>query len=240
MALSVPKPATNDLIPVDRGNAYVVGTIAPINPSRGMVWVDTTTAGSPVIKIYDNGWIFGSALTGHRKLLASSVDTSGTTATTSQTRTTRVTLSGLAIGPSKPLELWIRCVNSSAVSGANRKNQIGLAYRPSGGGSSVDMGTFAGVIEVAATSVAFYTNWRILIPPRGMLSYGSNFDIERVNLGGGRTLGATTTGFASPRYTAASGKIPNATIDGFDISGWVVYSGETLWFDMVHLWEIDF
>lgn len=237
MPLSVPKPATNDLIPTDRGNAYVIGTVAPINPVQGMVWVDTTTAGSPIIKTYNTGWVYGSALTGHRTLLASNVG--GANSTTSQTRATILSLSGLAIPASTALELWMTFTNASSVAGANRKNQIGLAYRPSGGGASVDMGTFIGVQEPTSVSVPFNTLWRFTIPPRSMLSYGTKFDIERIYMGGGRNTGATTTGFGTPLSTPTTGKMPNAVIDGFDISGWVVYSGETLWLDMVHLWGID-
>lgn len=58
--MTITKPASGDVIPVLRGNAYSIGTTAPAYPTLGDMWADTSYANppGPQLKIY-MGAVYG-------------------------------------------------------------------------------------------------------------------------------------------------------------------------------------
>lgn len=163
--LDVPTAIAGNVVPQDRGNAYVVGTAAPLIPYEGQIWIDTTVAASPIYKTYYNSaWRFGNGYRSSKTILASNYTDNSTTAI-SPTLGTLLTMSGLTITPAAALELWLVGYQTTTTAATNRIFYLNLEYINNVGGF-IDLGKVGWSFHNGTSADTVHCVGRLIIPPR--------------------------------------------------------------------------
>lgn len=166
--MAITKPASGDIIPVARGNAYSIGTTAPTNPSVGDMWADTSYANppGPQLKVYTGtlyGWQVWKASFLDAKQIVATYASIGTSFSANT-----YTISGLSIPASSGIEI-VGGYEIKFTGGATTAGCASYIYDVLLNGTAITSGSAVASIQKSNTTAytgSAWFNFSIYIPRR--------------------------------------------------------------------------